>query len=107
MDVDDKGAESPFKIVQIIIGNICAVDHYRGFLEALNATAGIGICVLTITPGLLQPRYTFSALVHTCTIYYTLRETTNTSGVHGFHRLVIRDYPRSLSSYRRDEALYF
>ena len=84
------------KVPRFIIDIICLVDHDRGFLESLNAPAGTGIRTLTCTPGFLQPVYTFSALVQTCTVCCALGGTSNVGEVRGCHRLNVRMAPWAL-----------
>lgn len=78
------------EVAKNIIGLICPIGYDRVFLESSNAPAGTGTCALTCTPGLLQPVYTFSALVQTCTVCCALGGTSNVGGVYGCHRLDVR-----------------
>jgi len=77
------------RVVYVIVGIVYFIDHDRVFLESLDAATGTGTCVLTCTLGLLQPVYTFPALVQTYTVCCVLGRISYIGGACGCLRLGI------------------
>jgi hypothetical protein len=76
------------RVIHVIVGVICLVDHDRVFLEASNAPMAMKICALTCTSDFFQSMCTIPALVQTCIVRCALEEISKTCDACGRYKFV-------------------
>lgn len=76
------------RVIHVIVGIICLVDHDRVFLEASDTPTAMEIYALTCTSDFFRSMRTFATLVQTCIVRCALGEISKACGACGRYKFV-------------------
>jgi len=76
------------RVIHVIVGIICFVDHDRIFLEASDAPTAMKTYALTCTSDFFRSMRTFAILVQTCIVRCALGGISKACGACGRYQFV-------------------
>jgi len=78
----------PGRVIHVIVGIICLVDHDRVFPEASDTPTAMETCELTCTSDFFRSMPTFATLIQTCIVRCTLGGISKAYGTCGCYKSV-------------------